>query len=175
MVTRTVFSGGKELERALLELSTKSTQKVGRAALRATARPIAKKAKAIVRKRSGDVAKGITVRVDRMRNNHALFSALIYVSNGSGKNKKGFRPRKTDRKSKVKGVLLPPQYDYQIGSKPSVYANFLEYGRHKQGIRAYPFMRPAWDSDGGRVAQGRLGDELWAGLSKEAARLAKGL
>lgn len=165
------FSGGKDLERALLELTTKSAQKVGRASLRKTARPIADKAKATVRKKSGAVARSINIRVDRMRGNHALFSALVYLSDK--KAKADYRARKTDRRSRIKGKLVDRRYDYQIGSLPSVYGRFLEYGRHKQGIRAFPFMRPAWDSEGGLVAQGRLGRELWAGLEKEVARLAK--
>lgn len=169
MATRSVFTGGKELERALLELSTKSAQKVGRFALRRAANPIAKKAKAIVRKKERRVEKAITVRVDRLRNNHSEFSALIYVSGKKAK----YRPRRTNRRSKIKGRLQERQYDYQIGSRPDVYARFLEYGRHKQGIRAFPFLRPAWDSEGGLTAQQRLGEELWNGLSREAARLAR--
>jgi len=165
------FTGGRELDRALLELTTKSAQKVGRAALRATARPIAAKAKAIVRKKSGAVARNITVRVDRMRNDHSTFSALIYVKSKGGT----YRPRRTNRRSRVRGRLQEAQYDYQIGSRPDVYARFLEYGRWKQGIRAYPFMRPAWDSEGGQVALNRLGDNLWTGLAKEVARLGGGL
>lgn len=168
-MTRVTFTGGKKLERAFLELSTKSAQKVGRFALRRAANPIAKKAKAIVRKKSGAVAKAITVRVDRMRNDHSTISALIYVKAKPG----NYRPRKTNRRSRIKGVLQDPQYDYQIGSRPDVYARFLEYGRHKQGIRAFPFMRPAWDSEGGLTAQNRLGEELWEGLSREAARLGR--
>lgn len=173
MATRTqaVFSGGKELERALLELSTKSAQKVGRAALRKAARPIANKAKAVVRKKSGAVAKAITLRVDRMRGNQSLFSALVYVSGKKG----DYRPRRSNRRSRIKGKLVEARYAYQIGTRPDVYARFLEYGRHKQGVRAFPFMRPAWDSEGGRVAQGRLGDALWEGISKEAKRVAPGL
>lgn len=168
-MTRVTFTGGKELERALLELSTKSAQRVGRFALRRAANPIAKKAKAIVRKKNRRVERAIMVRVDRMRNDHSVFSALVYVS---GK-KTGYRPRNSNRRSRIKGRLQERQYDYQIGSRPDVYARFLEYGRHKQGIRAYPFMRPAWDSEGGATALDRMGDELWNGLSREAARLGR--
>lgn len=163
------FEGGKELERALLALSTKEAQKVGRAALRSAARPIANKAKAIVRKKSGAVARGITIRVDRMRNNKAQLSALIYVS----KKKTGYRPRRTNRKSRINGRLVAARYDYQIGSRPDVYARFLEYGRWKQGVRAFPFLRPAWESDGGRVALGRIGKELGTGLERAAKALAR--
>lgn len=169
MAQSMAFTGGKELDRALLELTTKSAQKVGRFALRRAANPIAKKAKAIVRKKDGRVAKAITVRVDRMRNDHSTFSALVYVSGKKG----DFRPRNTNRRSRIKGKLQERRYDYQIGSRPDVYARFLEYGRHKQGVRAFPFMRPAWDSEGGLTAQNRLGEELWNGLAKEAQRLGR--
>lgn len=169
MAKNLTFSGGKELERALLELTTKSAQKVGRFALRKAANPIAKKAKAIVRKKERRVEKAITVRVDRMRNNHSTFSALVYLSD----KKSDYRPRNTNRKSKIKGKLVARRYDYQIGSLPSVYGRFLERGRHKQGIAAFPFFRPAWDSEGGATALNRLGDALGEGLAREAQRLGR--
>lgn len=168
--THLQFTGGKELDRALLELSTKSALRVGRFAVRTAAKPIADKAKAIVRKKEGRLAKGIKIRVDRLRNQKSALSALIYISD------KGFdyRPRSTQRKSRIKGRLVPRRYDYQQGSLPSVYGRFIEYGRHKQGVPAYPFMRPAWDSEGGATALQRIAEQLRIGLEREASRLASG-
>ncbi len=168
-MNRTVFTGGKELERALLELSTKSAQKVGRFALRRAANEILKAAKAGVPVHEGRLKRALRVRVDRVRGVTDLLSALVYVSGSSS----DFRPRKTDRQSRVKGKLGPARYSYQIGTRPDIYGRFIEYGRHKQGVRAQPFMRPAWDSQGGAVALARIGDELWNGLSREAARLGR--
>lgn len=169
MVTRSVFTGGKDLERALLELSTKSAQKVGRFALRRAANEILKAAKAGVPVDEGRLKRALRVRVDRVRGRGDLLSALVYASGSAF----DFRPRRSDRQSRVKGKLGPARYSYQIGTRPDVYGRFVEYGRHKQGIAARPFMRPAWDSQGGMVALQRIGDELWRGLSKEAARLGR--
>lgn len=168
-MTRATFTGGKELERALLELSTKSAQKIGRFALRRAANEILKAAKAGVPVDEGRLKKALRLRVDRVRGVTDLLSALVYASGTAF----DYRPRKSDRRSRVKGKLGPARYSYQIGSRPDVYGRFVEYGRHNQGVRARPFMRPAWDSQGGLVALNRIGDELWNGLSREAARLAR--
>lgn len=168
-MTRVTFTGGKDLERALLELSTKSAQKVGRFALRRAANEILKAAKAGVPVDEGRLKKALRLRVDRMRGRNDVLSALIYVSGSAF----DYRPRKSDRRSRVKGKLGPARYGYQIGTRPDVYGRFVEYGRHNQGVRARPYMRPAWDSQGGAVALDRIGDELWTGLSREAARLGR--
>lgn len=177
MAKNLTFSGGKELERALLELTTKSAQKVGRFALRKAANPIAKKARAIVRKKEGRLSKAIKVRVDtgrfdwakRKKVDQDQLNAVVYVSNKGA----DYRPRNSNRKTHVKGMLTKRQTDYQIGSLPKIYGHFIEYGRHKQGIPAYPFLRPAWDSEGGLTAQNRIADELRTGLAKEARRLGR--
>lgn len=164
------IEGARELEKALLQLSTKSAQKVGRAALRKGASPIAKKAKQIVRKKDRRVERAVSVRVDKVQGDPSKMSAVVYVSSKKG----DYRPRNTNRRSRIKGKLQPRRYDYQIGSRPDIYAKFLEYGRHKQGVRAFPFFRPAWDSEGGQVALDRIGEALGDGLEREAARLFKG-
>lgn len=168
-MTRVVFSGGKDLERALLELSTKSAQKVGRFALRRAANEILKAARAGVPVDEGRLKKALRVRVDRIRGRADILSALVYASGSAF----DYRPRLSDRQSRVKGKLGPARYSYQIGTRPDVYGRFIEYGRHRQGVRAQPFMRPAWDSQGGAVALDRIGAELWNGLSREAARLGR--
>lgn len=168
-MTRVTFSGGKDLERALLELSTKSAQKVGRFALRRAANEILKAARAGVPVDEGRLKKALRVRVDRIRGRADILSALVYASGSAF----DYRPRLSDRQSRVKGKLGPARYSYQIGTRPDVYGRFIEYGRHRQGVRAQPFMRPAWDSQGGAVALDRIGTELWNGLSREAARLGR--
>lgn len=168
-MTRVTFSGGKDLERALLELSTKSAQKVGRFALRRAANEILKAARAGVPVDEGRLKRALRVRVDRIRGRADILSALVYASGSAF----DYRPRLSDRQSRVRGKLGPARYSYQIGTRPDVYGRFIEYGRHRQGVRAQPFMRPAWDSQGGTVALDRIGVELWNGLSREAARLGR--
>lgn len=168
-MARTVFTGGKELERALLELSTKEAQKVGRFALRRAANYVLKAAKAGVPVDEGRLKRALRIKVDRLRGRNDVLSALVYVSSKSS----DYRSRKTDRQSRIKGRLGPARYSYQIGTRPDVYGRFVEYGRHKQGIRARPFLRPAWDANGGTIALGRIGDELWTGLSRAAAKLGR--
>jgi hypothetical protein len=168
------FTGGRELEQALLELGTKSAQRVGRFAVRSAARPIADKAKAIVRKKERRLARAIKIRVDRLKSNKSEFSALVYISD------RGFdyRPRKTNKQSRLHGRLVARRYDYQVGSLPSVYGGFLERGRNGRWggpvVPAYPFMRPAWDSEGGSIAMRRIAEQLRIGLEREAARLNRG-
>jgi len=164
------FEGGLGLERALLELSTKSAQRVGRYALRRAAAAVLKQAKANVRKREPRLVKALKVRVDRMKTEKAVLSALVYVSAKAF----DYRPRTTQRRSRIRGRLQARRYDYQIGSRPDVYAAFLEFGRIHQGVRAYPFMRAAWAQEGGANALQRLKDDLGQGLVREATRLARG-
>lgn len=163
MAMNITFSGGREVERALLELSTKGAQKVGRFALRKAARAIQVAARDAVRKKSGELAKRVTVKVDRGRDRSKMFAVVKVDRKGS------FRPRKTDRQSRVKGKLGPARYDYQIGSKPEVYGAFLEWGAPAHGMPAYPWMRRAWESAGGENALAVIGRELGTGLEREAA------
>jgi len=150
-------TGFKELEKTLLELGTKTAQKAGRAAVRQAAKPIQDAARANAPVKDGRLRRSIKTRVDRLR--HAGFggtqvlSALVYVSEGLGP-----RPRKTDRQSTVKGKLQEARYDYQIGSWANVYGRFVEFGI--PGHAPHPFLRPAWDSQGGQVALKRIGETL---------------
>lgn len=162
------FSGGKDVEAALLELSTKSAQSVGRFALRTAAREMQVIARDRVRKKSGLLAKNIVVKVDRGRDRSKLFASVQV------KRIAQFRPRKTDRQSTVKGKKGPPRYSYQIGTTPEVYGAFLEFGAPAHGLQPYPFMRTAWQQAGGQAAADRIGKALGAGLEREAERIARG-
>jgi HK97 gp10 family phage protein len=169
MATRVVFSGGKSLEKALLELARGEARRVGREALRKVGKKIVDQARANVPVKEGRLKKAIEIKFKRAARGQTLgpqMEAEVRVSK-----KGGFRARKSDRQSRVKGKLGPARYGYQIGSRPDVYGQFVEYG-HGNGP-AQPFMRPAWDSDGGRIAMDRMGEELWKGLDRAAARAAK--
>jgi hypothetical protein len=159
------FSGGAQVNAALLELSTKGAQTVGRFALRQSAREMQKIAKDRVRKKSGLLAKSVIVKVDRGRDRSKLFASVQV------KRLAQYRPRKTDRQSTVKGVKGPARYPYQIGTTPEVYGALLEFGAPGRGMPPYPWMRLAWQQAGGAVALQRISDALGKGLEKEAARI----
>jgi len=60
---------------------------------------------------------------------------------------------------------------------PTRYAHFVEFGHlDKSGDRVppEPFMRPAWDEDGGEVALNRFADAATLGVVDEVAKLPKG-
>jgi hypothetical protein len=162
------FSGGKEANAALLELSTKGAQTVGRFALRQSAREMATIARNTVRKKSGLLARSVVVKVDRGRDRSKLFASVQV------KRLAQYRPRKTDRQSTVKGKKGPARYSYQIGTTPEVYGAILEFGAPNHGMPPYPFMRQAWEQAGGEVALQRIGKALGQGLEREAERIAKG-
>ena len=171
MTARVRFTGGKELERALLELGRKEALKLGRAALRKAARQVANAAKAAVPVREGRLKRSIEVKVDQRfvhgQGRLPVLDAKVRVSG-----KLGERPRKTDRRSRIRGKLQEAKYGYQIGSWPNVYGAFLEFGTAEMTPR--PFLRPAWDSEGGQTALDRIGKELGGGLEKAAAGMPKG-
>jgi len=157
-MARIEFTGGRELERALLELATKQAQKVGRKALRRAGNNILRKARENAPKDEKRLARAIRIKIDRMRNDRAVLSALVYVSASAF----DYRPRKTQRQSTVKGKKGPARYAYQIGTRPDVYGRFLEWGAPGQGIAARPWFRPAWQAEGGNKAIGVLKEELQA-------------
>ena len=148
MSTRVTFTGGKELHRALLAMSTKETKRVGRAALRKAAKPILDAARANVPVDQGRLKRALRLRVDTLRNNRSVMSAMIDV-------------RKT-----------APRIGRASSTMPKVYGQFVEYGTND--TRPQPFMRPAWDSLGSETALDRIGRELGEGLERAAAGMARG-
>lgn len=161
MATFVKFEGGKELQALLLQMSADAAPRIGRAAVRKAARAVLVDARNRVPVDQGALKRALRIRVDRLRNERNVISALVYVSKSGD-----FRPRLTDRQSRVRGKLGPAKYAYQIGSRPDVYGRFIEYGSHKRGVKARPFLRPAWDAQGGQVALVRIGDEIWAQIQK---------
>lgn len=157
------LSGFRELERDLLRLAEKDARRIGRRAVRRAAKPVYDAARANVPVREGRLRKSIKLRVDFLRGSTALgrvASALIYVDG-----KMGYRPRKSDRRSTVKGKLGPAKYGYQIGTRPDVYGRFIEFGIPGHAPR--PFLRPAFDSHANRAVDimGKdLGDGIEAAL-----------
>lgn len=155
-------TGAKEIQRALYDLSTREAQKVGRAALRKAARAILVAARERVPVDEGRLKKALMLKVDRGRNRSWLFANVLV------KKLRTYRARKTDRQSTVKGKLGPARYDYQIGTTPEVYGAFVEFGTRDQPPR--PYMRPAWDSQGGQTALDLIGREIGEGIERAAGK-----
>ena len=150
---RVLFTGGKELQRALLQLSQKEAKKIARRAVRVAAKPIFDAAKARVPVREGRLKRALQLRVDMLRGSNVM-SALINI-----KFKGDYRPTTSAR----------AKYSYQVGSDPKIYGSFTEFGTIDTAPQ--PFLRPAWDAEGGVTALNRLGKELGEGLERAAAAL----
>lgn len=163
------LTGFKDLERALLELGEKTAKRVGRAALRKTAKPILDHAKAKVPVHQGRLKKALRIKVDQEFSGGKRQAAMKATIDVSGAGAKDYRKRKTQRRSTVKGKLQDARYDYQIGSRPDVYGKFVEFGT--VDMAPQPFLRPAWDAEGGETAIRRMGKEIGEGIEREAAKL----
>lgn len=163
-MTKVTFKGGTELERALLELSDRVAKKLARQALRKAAKPILDAAKANVPVHEGRLRRALRTKVDQGydRQSKSKLPVMTATIDVSGTGAKTYRPAKTER----------ARYSYQIGSRPDVYGKFVEAGT--SDTPAQPFMRPAWDAEGGQTAVDRIGREMGAAIEREAAGLKKG-
>lgn len=139
------LEGASEIQRALEALSATGAKSAGRMALRRVARTLADAAKQNVPVRERRLRRAINVRVDKGKIRPDLLLAMVYVD----AKKFGYRDRKTNRRSRIKGKLVRPPYTYQIGSRPDVYGAFLEFGAPQHGIAPLGWMRRAWDQQGG--------------------------
>ena len=158
MDNRVRFYGGWDLERALKDLGPKVAKKVARAALRKAAKAVLDSAREKVPVDERRLKRSLRIKVNRSRSGSGeAIEAEVSVSG-----RLGYRPAKTER----------ARYSYQIGSRPDVYAKFVEFGT--KDTAAQPFMRPAWDEVGGQPALIRIAKELGSGIEKSAAQLKKG-
>lgn len=148
------ITGAKELEKALLLLSRGAARKAGRTAVRKAAKPILDAAKANVPVRSGRLKKSLQIKFKRQGRggDASLMEAEVRVRPG---------PRRQNKS----GGTVP-------GSQPNVYGAFVEFGTVHN--RPQPFMRPAWEAEGGQSAIDRMGEELGKAIEVEAAKLGKG-
>lgn len=161
------FDGGKELEQTLLSLGTKNAASIGRRALRIVARKLLVDARGRAPEDEGRLKKSLKLQIDRLKDERSVLSALVYVSSKSF----AYRPRKTKRMTRVKGLLRVPSLDYQIGSRPDVYGMLVEFGMHLRGIAARPWFRPAWDAAKTGMVE-EIGDEIWAEILRRQRGLA---
>lgn len=161
------LEGFGQVKKNLLELSQKEAQKVGRAALRAEGRPFLIAWREKVGVVSGRLRRALTLTVDRGRDRSWLFASIRI------KPQRAYRPRKTDRRSRVKGVLGEAKYDYQIGTTPEVYGAIDEFGAPARNIAPKGWLRSVWDSLGGTGLIDRIGKRLGSGIEAAAAKMPK--
>lgn len=157
------FTGGRELDQILRNLGTKGALRIGRQALRRSGNDFLRDVRAAAPVDDGRLRKALRLRVDRGKYDKSLLSALIYASASASK----YRPRKTQRKSRIKGKLGPARYNYQIGSRPDVYGIFQEFGAPAHGLPARPWFRPAWERKKNDLLQALL-QELASGIARAA-------
>lgn len=143
--------GARELEANLLELPRRLQSGTLTRALRRVAEPI------------GDAAK-------RNRGEGDLADKIIVARQLSR------------RQRRQRGRAAPGTKTIYVGVRPSRHAHLVEFGTgprytksgaYRGMMPAQPFMRPAWDSQGGRKALDRLGVILGQEIEATARRLAR--
>lgn len=139
------FEGGKELEKALLEIDTKLRNKIGRKSVREAIKPLAAKIKAAAPVASGVLKKGIVIKTKKRS---GTITASVVATDKYWKN--------------------PPK---KGSEKKLFYAGFYEFGTNHQPAR--PFMRPAFDSSRESMLSG-LSRELNKGIEQAAKTAPKG-
>lgn len=157
------FTGGRELDQILRNLGKTGALRIGRQALRRAGNDLLHDVRAAAPVNDGRLRKALKLRVDRGKYDKSLLSALVYASAKDSK----YRPRKTQRRSRVKGKLGPPRYSYQIGSRANVYGIFQEFGAPAHGLPARPWFRPAWERRKNDLVQALM-QELASGIARAA-------
>lgn len=160
--------GLRDLQKALLELESRATQNnVKKRALLAAAEPIAARARALAPVGEGRLRDAIEVetRQPRPKRDKDYYGVAVWVRETSD-----YRQLATPvAYQKLRGGRRQREYAY--GSIPYVYGAFVEFGTSRQP--ATPFMRPAYDSEGGARAVNRIADSLRIEIDKAAARAAR--
>lgn len=141
------FSGGKELEQALMALATKEAKRVGKQAMSKAGRTFLRAVKAAAPVDKRKLRTALRLKTDQLRYDRSVISTLIYISASKSGGSPDYRPRKTTRWTTVKGKKGPPKYAYQIGSRPDVYGMFQEFGAPAHGLPARPWFRPTWERE----------------------------
>lgn len=148
------FEGGKELEKALLEIDTKLRNKIGRKAVRQAIKPLAARIKAAAPVESGVLKKGIVIKTKKRG---GTITASVVASD------KHWKPEPPKSKSASKRA--------KKNTKPLFYAGFYEFGTQHQPAR--PFMRPAFDSSKASMLS-NVSRELNQGIQQAAKEAPKG-
>lgn len=148
------FKGGRELEAALLQLPHAASKRVARFALTKAAKPIEAMAASLA---PDDPATGAP---DLHR---SMKTASVRNAGRSRSNK----------------FVGSDQVEVHVGPTSEAYPQALlrEFGhRDRAGgwVAASPYMRPAWDLEGGLKALDRIKQPLWDAIKRAAARAKKG-
>lgn len=141
------FEGGKELEAALMALSSKVTARnIGTRALKKAADPIAAKARILAPKDEHDLEQSIKVGK----------AIAAFQRDGN----------RGDYIATFVGI------DESIDRRLHIYAAEQEHGNPARGLEAQPYMRPAWDSEKTKAVD-RIAPELWNEIVAANARAAR--
>jgi len=143
------FEGGIELEKALMDLPQATSKRVGRFALRKAGAPILKLAKSLA---PDDPATGAPDLKSSMK---------MAASRWAG------RSRSTK-------FVDPDQIEMHIGPSSEGYPQAIMQEVGTRHHAAQPYMRPAWDREGGVKAMDRIAKPLWEAIERAAAKAKKG-
>ena len=174
--------GLKELEGAFAEISAAARKGVLRRAMAQAAKPIAQAMSDMAPVRSGALSKSPKIEGD-VQGGIAGKRAYAEVMAGGGTRAEAQAALRAANKAN------PRQYQATVDIGPDKdvrHAHLVEFGTgprfHDNGkpvgsMPPSPFVRPAWDTQGGAVAQGRirgvLGQELAKSIARARARAAK--
>ena len=163
MSKKMTFEGGRELERALAQVEKAATRKA--TALRAltkAAEPIAAKAESLAPARTtgSDVRKVGPKGAKR----------TITREKGALKSHINIGPRLSKRQAAANRKMGKADVEIHVGTRDRI-GRLQEFGT--SDTAAQPFIRPAWDSEGGTRAMDRIGEFMWSEIEKATARQAK--
>lgn len=157
---RLELQGAADLEKSLRELGdSKAIRRIIKRALLKAAEPTAKKARALARRKTGEMAEGVDVSTTLSRRQRAGRGGHVAA----------------------RGRFDPFAAFVYIGAHPMGPAVLQEFGtaqrHHKNGKStganpAFPFMRPAWEEDKFKILKD-FSDMLWVEIEKEAVRIAR--
>lgn len=174
--------GLKEMEGAFAEISAAAQKGVLRRAMAQAAKPIAQAMSDMAPISSGTLSESPKIEGD-VQGGIAGKRAYAEVMAGGGSRAEGQAALRAANKANPRQF----QASVDIGpSKEAPHAHLVEFGTvprfHKSGkfvgsMPPDPFVRPAWDTQGGAVAQGRirevLGQEIAKSIARARARAAK--
>lgn len=167
--------GMKELESALVEISAAAARGVLKRALSAAAKPIAQSMSDLAPIHSGSLSESPRIEGDVRGGVAGRRAFAAAMAAGEGR-------RQAQAALRAANKANPRQFQASadIGpDKSAGHAHLVEFGtgprHHKDGrfvgaMPADPFIRPAWDREGGDKAQQRMSAALQAELTKAIRR-----
>ena len=154
------LEGGRELERALGELSKATAKAVVRRVLLDAAEPIRAQAEANAPVRSSGKK---TFRLSKG-------GALLERRRGALKMHVGKGTRLSKNQARLNRKLGKSEVEVYVGTRDRI-GRLVEFGT--QGTRPQPFLRRAWLAEGGQRAVTRIGSGLGVEIDRAARRAAR--